>query len=363
MISHQATTRAEQVYRTFRARVHDASELLGTVASPGKVSGTIRRVYGVEDAEQIGSDEILVAYGTDFDFMTALQNCLGVITVEGGILSHAAVISRELGKPCIVNVPQAMTCLVDGMRVKMGESPGLITVDTTYRSETALSTNIVELLSDDPHIRGNKARNIRKLARLGVRVLPGLVMDLDVQIKLIGQANELSAFILDKWRHQGSVIVRSNTDCEDSQAQSCAGLFESVVCHPYSRNLENALERVFTSYENPMLEESIRKVALDRPSVLVQPYYQQEFGGIAFSRHPVLGTCEMIVEFNTTARDVAEGNPSTIKSLPVDIEQELQETVDLIEVGFGCPVNVEWGWGDQGLVVFQSRPILAKADF
>lgn len=63
--------------------------------------------------------DIMVSPGTDFDLINAMQKAGGIITEEGGILSHAAVISRELGIPCIIDVKDATIILKDGDRIQM----------------------------------------------------------------------------------------------------------------------------------------------------------------------------------------------------------------------------------------------------
>lgn len=74
----------------------------GVCASPGVVRGKARVCLSFEESNNLKTGEILVTYGTDFDFMNAIVKSAGIITEEGGILSHASVISRELKKPCII---------------------------------------------------------------------------------------------------------------------------------------------------------------------------------------------------------------------------------------------------------------------
>ncbi|QNU24240.1 PEP-utilizing enzyme [Geobacillus zalihae] len=74
-------------------------QIKGTTASMGNVKGYVKHVRDISDLNYITKEDILVAKGTDFNFMDAMMKSKGFITEEGGILSHAAVIARELKNP------------------------------------------------------------------------------------------------------------------------------------------------------------------------------------------------------------------------------------------------------------------------
>lgn len=85
--------------------------LTGTCASKGVVSGVCRVVLTKEDCHKLKDGEIMVAVGTDFDLMDAIHRSAAVITEEGGLLSHASVVCRELKKPCCIGVKNATSIL------------------------------------------------------------------------------------------------------------------------------------------------------------------------------------------------------------------------------------------------------------
>ena len=68
----------------------------------------------------------MVALGTDFDLMNIMQRAGAIVTEEGGLLSHAAVISRELNIPCIINVKDATKILKDGDVIEVDADKGFI---------------------------------------------------------------------------------------------------------------------------------------------------------------------------------------------------------------------------------------------
>ena len=95
----------EEYFQSVKTEKEDISVLKsrkGICASPGIVRGRARICLTFQESNKLEKGEILIAYGTDFDFMNAIVKSNGIITEEGGILSHASVISRELKKPCII---------------------------------------------------------------------------------------------------------------------------------------------------------------------------------------------------------------------------------------------------------------------
>jgi len=101
--------------------------LKGICASPGSVVGKCKIVISKEDIKNLTNNDIMVAVGTDFDLLEGIYKAKGVITEEGGILSHAAVVCRELRKPCCIGVKNA-TYFLKGKKVKLNASQGKIEI-------------------------------------------------------------------------------------------------------------------------------------------------------------------------------------------------------------------------------------------
>ena len=70
----------------------------------------------------------MVAIGTDFDLMDAIHRSAGIITEEGGLLSHASVVSREMKKPCIIGVNNATGIIKDVDKIILDSKKGIITI-------------------------------------------------------------------------------------------------------------------------------------------------------------------------------------------------------------------------------------------
>lgn len=98
----------------------------GRTAVPGCVEGTVRVVLDPKDADHLLADEVLVTPMTDPDSVPAMQRSVAVVTERGGMLCHAAIVCREMNKPCVVGTNNATTKLTNGARVRVCASRGLI---------------------------------------------------------------------------------------------------------------------------------------------------------------------------------------------------------------------------------------------
>lgn len=100
--------------------------LKGLSASPGIAKGTIRILMDPSECKYFKKNEILVTEMTDPRFMPALKIAKAVITDIGGLLCHAAITSRELGIPCIVNAKNASSKLKNGQRIVVDAVKGQV---------------------------------------------------------------------------------------------------------------------------------------------------------------------------------------------------------------------------------------------
>lgn len=102
------------------------SEFRGQVAFPGKVTGKARIITFVEDANQLQEGEVLVTAMTDPRYVPIMKKAAAIVTNEGGITCHAAIVSRELKKPCIVGTKIATQVLENGNLIEVDANSGLI---------------------------------------------------------------------------------------------------------------------------------------------------------------------------------------------------------------------------------------------
>ncbi|MFI0424264.1 PEP/pyruvate-binding domain-containing protein [Spongiactinospora sp. 9N601] len=102
--------------------------LTGTPGSRGTVAGTARIVRGPGDFGRVRPGDILVCPFTDPAWTPLLRVAAGVVTEVGGVLSHAAIVARELGIPAVLGVEGATSRLHDGVAVTLDGTSGTITV-------------------------------------------------------------------------------------------------------------------------------------------------------------------------------------------------------------------------------------------
>ncbi len=98
--------------------------LHGAPASPGIVTGPVRLVPNVKHLEKVKKGDIMVTDMTTPDFVPAMRRAAAIVTNRGGQTSHAAIVSRELGVPCVVGTTEATKILIDGMVITVNGSSG-----------------------------------------------------------------------------------------------------------------------------------------------------------------------------------------------------------------------------------------------
>ncbi|MDP7036053.1 MAG: PEP/pyruvate-binding domain-containing protein [Planctomycetota bacterium] len=100
----------------------------GTAASPGRVEGVARIIRSVSEGEKLQPGDILVAPFTDPGWTPFLGIVQAVVTETGGLLSHAAVISREYGIPAVLAVKNATRILRDGQPIVVDGTRGQVEI-------------------------------------------------------------------------------------------------------------------------------------------------------------------------------------------------------------------------------------------
>ncbi|WP_254537270.1 phosphoenolpyruvate synthase [Halomarina litorea] len=109
------------------AQAEDDEVLLkGLGASPGIASGEVRIVDNLDQLDKVGEGDIIVTSMTTPDMVPAMKRAAGIITDEGGMTSHAAIVSRELGVPAVVGTSRATQELEDGQTVTLDGDKGTI---------------------------------------------------------------------------------------------------------------------------------------------------------------------------------------------------------------------------------------------
>jgi len=142
---HQATT----------VTVKQEPFLQGDPASPGVATGVVVKIDSAREIGKIKPGDILLASATNPDYVPAMKKAAAIITEHGGRTSHAAIVSRELGIPCVVGVTEAMKRIKEKEVLTVNGANGFIykgriviqqaqTSHKHYKTRTKIYLNLAE---------------------------------------------------------------------------------------------------------------------------------------------------------------------------------------------------------------------------
>jgi pyruvate,water dikinase len=119
----------------------------GLGASPGMASGAVKIVNDIDELDKIQIGDVLVTVMTTPDMVPAMKRASGIITDEGGVTCHAAIVSRELGIPCVVGTSDASKTLDENQLVTLDGNKGIIyegILKTNEKKEEETPTTIAQ---------------------------------------------------------------------------------------------------------------------------------------------------------------------------------------------------------------------------
>jgi len=108
--------------------LEEVREITGMNASSGTVVGKVRIIKSPKNIDKMQEGEVLVTTMTSPDFVLAMKKAAAIITDEGGITCHAAIVARELGIPCIIGTKIATKVLKDGDEVEVKANHGVVKI-------------------------------------------------------------------------------------------------------------------------------------------------------------------------------------------------------------------------------------------
>jgi pyruvate,water dikinase len=143
--------------------------ITGSPASPGVASGPVKIVPDPSQIDKVLQGDILVAEMTTPDFVPAMKRASAIVTDRGGRTAHAAIVSRELGIPCVVGCEKATATLKDGQiitvdgtngRVHEGKVEVKIKTQTRARGEVKTKTKLLSNLAQPDIVDRVAARDV-----------------------------------------------------------------------------------------------------------------------------------------------------------------------------------------------------------
>jgi pyruvate,water dikinase len=114
IVQTRAITTSQNKIEASTQKIEGEEVLSGLAASPGIGAGKVKIVKEMSDLNKVNEGDVLVTKMTNPDMVVTMQKASAIVTDEGGLTAHAAIVSREMGIPCIVGTQDATTKLKEG---------------------------------------------------------------------------------------------------------------------------------------------------------------------------------------------------------------------------------------------------------
>lgn len=118
----------KQIKNKIESPTDFSAEIRGQTACLGKVTGVARVLHSAKEIHLVQKGEILVTSMTTPDFVPAMQKAIAFVTDEGGLSCHAAIIAREMKKPCVIGTKHATKVICDGDLVEVDANLGIVRI-------------------------------------------------------------------------------------------------------------------------------------------------------------------------------------------------------------------------------------------
>ncbi len=176
------TTLAKRIEKDSGKEIQGEVVLEGLAASPGIASGKIKIVKEMKDLSKINKGDILVTEMTNPDMVVTMQKSAAIVTNEGGLTAHAAIVSREMGIPCVVGTQEATTKLkegeiitVDGFTGKIYKGKTSETVEKEVLPVEANTKTKIKVIVDLPSFAKRASKT--NLKQVGLTRIEGIIAE------------------------------------------------------------------------------------------------------------------------------------------------------------------------------------------
>ncbi len=149
----------EEEEETMEASGSGKTLVSGLPASPGIGSGKVVQIEDISELDKVKKGNILVTVMTNPDMVPAMKRAAGIVTDEGGMTCHAAIVSRELGVPCIVGTTNATEVLEEGMEVTVDGKVGVVLEGITaqaVKAKKAEAAPVAGVIAESVPVTGTK---------------------------------------------------------------------------------------------------------------------------------------------------------------------------------------------------------------
>ena len=122
-------TQARQlIEKISKINTEGISEIKGTVANKGIVRGKVKLVFIEQDMSKVQEGDVIVTTMTRPEWVPVMKIASAYVTDAGGVLCHAAIIARELNKPCIIGTKFATQILKDNNEIEVDANNGIVKI-------------------------------------------------------------------------------------------------------------------------------------------------------------------------------------------------------------------------------------------
>ena len=193
------TTLEKRVERGSGKEIQGEVVLTGLAASPGIGSGKVKIVKDLADLKKIIKGDVLVTGMTDPDMVVSMQKAAAIVTDEGGLTAHAAIVSREMGIPAVVGTQEATTKLkegevvtVDGFTGKIYKGKVAETVQKEVLPVTTQTKTEIKINVDLPSFAERAAKT--KVKKVGLLRIEGIISESGKHPEYFLQKNQMQDY-------------------------------------------------------------------------------------------------------------------------------------------------------------------------
>lgn len=137
---------SQKIKEKFQDKIGNIKQFAGMIASSGIAKGPAKIIFDRRDFSKIKSGDILVTSMTTPDMIAIMKKAAAFVTDEGGITCHAAIVAREMQKPCIIGTKIATRVLRDGDYVEANANNGIIKIVNNYRRREKWKGKVLKMM-------------------------------------------------------------------------------------------------------------------------------------------------------------------------------------------------------------------------
>ena len=119
---------SDGLFEAIEKKLSNYGVLKGKIANKGIVKGNVKIIVTKQEFSKMNQGDILVTHMTRPEYMPILKKAAAIVTDEGGITCHAAIVARELNIPCIIGTQNATSSLKDDDYVEVDANNGIVKV-------------------------------------------------------------------------------------------------------------------------------------------------------------------------------------------------------------------------------------------